>query len=62
MKERCLCNRTEETIIGRKTYSATIAGKRGISNGSVRTKGPTRVENKSKQTLKTIPMKEKIIS
>jgi hypothetical protein len=60
--EGCLCNRMEKTNLGRKTYCATIAGRRGISNESVQTKRPTGVENKSMQTLKskTTPTKEKI--
>jgi hypothetical protein len=58
--EQGLCNWTEETILGRKTYRATIVGRRGISNGSVQTKRLTKVENKSMQTLKMTPRKEKI--
>ncbi len=53
-------NRTEETILGRKPYCATIEGRRGISNKYVHTKRPTRVESKSMQTLKMTPPKEKI--
>jgi hypothetical protein len=64
MKEQSLCNQTEEAILGRKTCLATNAGRRGISNGSVQTKRPTRVENGSMQTLKSkaAPTKEKISS
>ncbi len=44
----------------KKSYRATIAGKRGISNRSVQTKRPTRAENKSMQKLKMTLTKEKI--
>jgi hypothetical protein len=51
----------EETILGRKTYCAIIAGRRGISNESVQTKRQTRAGNKSMETLKMTPAKEKKI-